>query len=181
MKFTTATHRQNRQIITMVDNLSKATGVERSVVLHFLYTDLERIYQNKIQVHKAELKIIETEFTELNRKEQQLIQAINKKTVDTSESQKRIAELTIALEQKTKFYSEIQIQLVELRKKISELNMNISVLDKEKSQIEYNVMMKNHFIKEKTSISSKTIGWILTVFTFIAVIIAIFLILNKNK
>ncbi len=179
MNFTTATYRQNRQIAALVDKLSKETGVEKSVVLHFLYTDLERIYNNKIQVHTASLKIIETEFKELLSKEQQLIKARDKKTNDFKTAQSKIAELTAEFEQKSNQLTEVQDQLTELRKRLTSLSSELTGLEKEKKHVEYKTMMKSHSIKEKSDFSFKKLGWILTAFTIIAIIIATLLILKK--
>jgi chromosome segregation ATPase len=179
MNFTTSTYRQNRQIAALVDKLSKETGVEKSVVLHFLYTDLERIYNNKIQVHTASLKSTETEFRDLLFKEQQLIKAIDKKDADFKTAQSHITQLTADFEQKTNQLSYVQNQLTELRSKLKDLSSNLAGLEKEKKQVEYKKMMKIHSIKEKSDFSFKKLGWILTAFTIIAIIIAIILILNK--
>jgi len=179
MNFTTSTYRQNRQIAALVDKLSKETGVEKSIVLHFLYTDLERIFSNKIQVHTASLKSTETEFRELLLKEQKLIAAIDKKASDFQTTQKHISQLTAEFEQRTKQLSEVQNQLTELRSKLTDLSSNLAGLEKEKKQVEYKTMMKSHSIKEKSDFSFKKLGWILTAFTIIAIIIATLLILNK--
>lgn len=179
MNFTTATYRQNRQIDALVDKLSKESGVEKSVVLHFLYTDLERIYNNRIQVHIASLKCTETEFKELLLKEQELIKAIDKKANDFKTVQKHILQINADYEQKTKQFSEVQIQLTELRSKLANLSSNLAGLEKEKKQVEYKTMMKSHSIKEKSDFSFKKLGWLLTAFTIIAILIAILLTLNK--
>ena len=134
MNFTTSTYRQNRQIAALVDKLSKETGVEKSIVLHFLYTDLERIFSNKIQVHTASLKSTETEFRELLLKEQKLIAAIDKKASDFQTTQKHISQLTAEFEQRTKQLSEVQNQLTELRSKLTDLSSNLAGLEKEKKQ-----------------------------------------------
>lgn len=179
MNFTTVTYRQNRKIAALVDQLSKETGVEKSVVFHFLYTDLERIYYNKIHVHTASLKSTETEFRELLFKEQQLTDAIDKKATDFKTALNHISQLTSDLEQKAKQLSDVQNQLTELRNKLTDLSFNLAGLEKEKKQVEYKIMMKSHSLKEKSDYSFKKIGWILTAFTIIAIIIATLLILNK--
>lgn len=179
MNFTTATYRQNRQIVLLVEKLSKETGVEKSIILHFLLTDLQRIYDNKIHVHSATLKTIENEFKELNLKEQNLVKKIERKAIEVNSFQNQITALKVCLEDKMILYSESQNQLNELQKKLEELNSNLTELENEKKQIQYKVMMKSHSLKEMSDFSLKKLGWLLTAFTIIAVLIAIILIIKK--
>ena len=89
--------------------------------------------------------------------------------------------MSVLLGEKEKILVEKKIQLGNFQNKINDLNSNLNSLEKEKKQIEYKIMMKSHSIKEKSNLSYKRIGLILTAFTVIAIIIAILLILNKNK
>jgi len=173
------TYKQNRQLNNLIDKISTETGVEKSVIVHFLLVDLNRIYTDKIFIHAAKLKSTEHDFFDLSQKEKQLLQKIEKRDKEISESQKIINELNSRIETTQLKYTEIQEALKELRNKYNDLNLNLSTLEKEKKQVEFNVMMKSHSIKEKYDVHFKTIGWILTGFTILGIIIAIILILKK--
>lgn len=179
MIYTAAINKQYRQINDLVNKISKETGVEKSVVIHFLSTDLERIFNNKIQIHTLSLKNLDTNFNELLVKEQQLIQAIDKKKSDIKDAKGRILKLNEDYENKLNQLEELQIQLIELRSKFKNISSSLSELEKDKKHVEYKTMMKSHHLKEKSDFQSIKIGWILSVFTLIAIIIATLLILNK--
>jgi len=179
MNFSQSSSKHTREISLLVDKLSKETGVEKSIVYYFLINDLERIFKEKIQIHLAKLNCLETEFNELNHADQLLIQKITRKENEISIIQQKTTELKQKIQQNENQLSSLQVELADLTKKFNEINKILTSANNEKKQIEYDVMMKNHSLNEKTNFSFKKLGLALSIFTIIAIIIALILILKK--
>lgn len=179
MNFSQSNSNQNRKISLLIGKLSKETGVDKSIVYYFLINDIERIYTEKIQIHLTKLNSLETEFNELNQADQLLIQRIKKKENEISIIRQKTTELNQKIQLNENQLSSLQVELANLHTKLSEITKNLVSANNEKKQIEYNLMMKNHSLNEKTNFSFKKLGWGLSIFTIIAIIIALILILKK--
>lgn len=181
MIFNSATGKQKKNIDNLINKISQELGVEVLLVLHFLYTDLERLYKNKLDVHNLKLSALENEFTQLTAHENQL-----KKKITDQEQQ--IVDVTQAVNEAEKKLdiraSELEAEnskLNGLRARLQKIDAEIDSVITEKKKVEYDVMMQLHSLKEKSNASFKKMGWVLTFLTVLGIVIAIFLIINKNK
>lgn len=181
MSFYTLNYKLQKQIDFLMNAISKDLKVDKSIILHFLCIDLERIYNEKIQVHKLHLISFEKEFKELNKKELELKAIIENTKFKIESSENTIVQLSNKLIEKEAHLKNLKNQVAELKLKINELNNVVIGIEKEKKQFDFNFMMKNHSNKEKTQKSNKRLNWLLTSFTIIAIIIAILIIKMKSK
>lgn len=179
MSLLSNTYRQNKQIASLIKKIAKELRVERAIVQHFVCTDLERIYSEKLYIHIAKLNILDTQFDELIRRQNQLEQSVKEKEKQLERTNTSVHTVESLLKEKEKILIEKKMILSELQNKLNEINSNIGGVEKTKKTIEYKLLMKKHTVEKQTSTRFKLIGWILTVFTIIAIIIAIILIKHK--
>ena len=147
MSFISRKYSQNKKISSLTDKISKELGVDKSIILHFICIDLERIYFNKLNIHNIKLKNFENEFAVLGNKESELKRSVENKINQIASLQNSIQNLSVLLGEKEKILVEKKIQLGNFQNKINDLNSNLNSLEKEKKQIEYKIMMKSHSIK----------------------------------
>lgn len=181
MIFNSAASKQKKNIDNLINKISKELGVEVLLVLHFIYTDLERLYKNKLGIHKLKLSALENEFTQLTAHENQLRQQITDREQQIVDITQAINDSEKRLEVRTSELEMERIKLNTLQARLKEINTELHSVNTEKKKAEYDVMIQLHSLKEKSSVSFKKMGWVLTFLTVLGILIAIFLIINKNK
>ncbi len=62
MSFFLKKNKDSALIADIVSKIAVSTGVEKNVIYHFIAVDLEKIHQEKINVHSTRLKTLEDEF-----------------------------------------------------------------------------------------------------------------------
>ena len=179
MNLISTSYKLNKQIASTINKISKELGVDKTIVQHFVQADLERVYYDKLSIHLTKLKILENQFNDLNNRQNQLEQLVKTTISQVEITEVNIKKLEALLKEKEVILSEKKIGLNELQKKLNEINLNIGQVEKIKKTTDYKILMKIHTVEKTSSVSFKRVGWILTAFTIIAIIIAIILIKTR--
>ena len=172
-------NQNKKRVIELVELISKELQIDNALIYYFLISDLERILREKIQLHKNKLKVLELECDNLNEKENSLLRSITIKERDISIFETKIANLKEKLIKIENQYATLQSELIELETQLKDVTKKVEITNTQVKQNNYNLIMKKHKINEKTNLSLKTLSWVLTLFTVIAVILTLILILKK--
>jgi chromosome segregation ATPase len=172
--------RQQKEVIGIIENIAKNLGIETSVVYHFLIRDLEKTIHDKIEVHQLRLSAVQSDFVDLQKKEEHLNQEIRRLEIQIQDTNNEIVKLESSLTEKANILATKTQAITELRNRLNSLIANIQDNEKEIKLLDYKVMMKNHSFKSKTDLGFKKIHILLIVFTIAAMIIALILILKRK-
>jgi len=124
---------------------------------------------------------LEDEFGTLQEKENTLKEQASAKKKDSEKLAANIESLTKLLNERIALVALKSQEVAGLQLKLKDIDANLKSIETDKSKMAYQLMMKNHSVKEKTSLPFKKITWILTGFTVIGIILAIIYILISRK
>jgi chromosome segregation ATPase len=202
--------RKNRKkVIELISKLAKDLKIEDSTIWYFLAIDLERIIDERLNIHSTQLSQLENEMVELAVKEKELInkldlqerQLISKKEdvltktnakkknleIIENEKNKKIDSLISEIERLNRNIDSLNEKIVTKKNEIVELRGKLDTIEseynnevKEEKKIRYNIMMSFHKFKEQSSLSNKFVKISLYVFTFLGILIALYFILTKK-
>jgi len=180
MEFLKPRSKANKKLFDLITKICIELNIDESVAIHFISRDLERIYNN-VHIDDIKLNQLENEIKKQLQEETDLKQEIEKKEALIKNLAIKITVLSASCDEKAELLENRRQELFNLTKKVNELNSSLNEIEKQKKKSAYELIIKNHAIKTKSNSSFKKINIILSFFTVIAIIIAIFLILHKRK
>ena len=175
------TYRQKKTFATLVSRISTAIGLEASVILHFINTDLERLCQEKLPIHSLRLGVLDAEVTRLANRENALLEELRAKETHLQAASSRIDTASASLKKKSEHLEKVLEDIKVLQVRIAELDASIRDAALTKRQLEYDLMMKSHRRRELTDRASRLTRAMLLLFTLIAIAIAAVLIWRMHR
>jgi len=169
--------KMKKKLNSLIGAISKETDVEKSIIYHFIVSDLESIYRNKIAIHKLKLDSINKDFADLESLEKKLEKDISLITNKIVTLENEISTKTNSLQNQSEIIKEKQNKLIDVNQKLSLLKKESNSIDKDLKKGEYDIMMSKHK-KSKSSSKNKFNTLIVTVCTIIGIIVALILILK---
>lgn len=170
-----------KQFSELITKIGTEMNIDNSIIIHFINNELERIYKLKLPTNETKLVELENEIRTKLKTEQELKQELSEKENQLKKITDKIEGFSSDIKTKTSLIELKQNELAELQSKLSEINSELSDIEKNKKKVEYDLMINSHSIKSKKDSSFKRLNLILFIMTIIAVIIAVLIILNKNK
>lgn len=149
--------------------------------MHFINTDLERLYQEKLPIHSLRLGFLDAEMAKLADRENALLEELRAKETHLQAASSRIDTGSVSLKKKSEHLEKVleDIKVLELR--IAELDASIRDASLTKRHREYDFMMKSHRQRELTDKASQVTRAMLLIFTLIAIAIAAALIWRMHR
>ncbi len=174
------TTKESIRFTEFLDRICKELNIDKSVALHFINYDLERICNDRFPIDNIQLSQLENEIKKRIKTETELQQEIEKKESIIKKISTRIDSLTSSLKEKTELLSTQEQKVSELQTKLNALKEQLKDTDKKKKLLDYDVMMKNHSVKEMNDKPFRYLKLFLVFISILAIIIVTILIYYKK-
>ncbi|MBD1364569.1 hypothetical protein IDJ77_12185 [Mucilaginibacter sp. ZT4R22] len=165
----------------LITKISKDLNIDKSVTMYFVNSDLERIFNNKINIDRTKLVQLEIEVKTHIKSETEIQSEISKNNFLLESISKRIEESSVMLKTKIDSYQLKENELNVLNSKISDLNIRLKEIEQKIKIAKYDVMVKGHSLKEQSDLTYKYLKIFLVIATILGVLIATFLIYRNEQ
>jgi hypothetical protein len=166
-----------KRLIKLVQLIAHELRVDAAVVVDFIELDLKRIFNDQVVLPKARLEAVETRCAYLVTQTRELEKTLASKEALINTLSGRIDRATMMILEREERVSAKEKSLAEVLDRVASLNRQMQSLETQEKRAKYSLIRNAHVRGTQNYQPTATIRIVLSAFTVIGVILAVFLIL----